>query len=247
MPSSCVTGIVTGYTDYKDNDRILTLFTLEQGRVDVKARGCRKTTAPLLACAQPFVYGEYELFTTKGKYSVRQCDIRDSYYPLREDIDRYAVASMVTRTCQETVQENEKNAPLFELLTYTLTFLAYADTAPADILYAFLLRYLSKTGYTPAITTCCMCGRDVRSDAKLFFSSARGGTLCLACSKGEQPVSKLALEAMRRILLLDDAEMDRVVLTPALRKELSAALLPYAEQILGSESKAMQLFLRMTK
>ncbi len=247
MPSICVTGIVTGYTDYKENDRILTLFTQETGRVDAKARACRKATAPLLACAQPFVYGEYELYQTKGKYGVRQCDIRDSFYPLREDIDRYAVASMVARTCQETVQENEQNVPLFELLTYTLTFLCYADSKPADLLYAFLLRYLSKTGYAPAITVCCQCGRDVRADERLFFSSTRGGTLCAACNRSAPPVSKLALEAMRRILLLDDREMDRVVLTPALQKELSAALLPYAEQILGRESKAIQLFLGLTK
>ncbi|MCR5073871.1 MAG: recombination protein O N-terminal domain-containing protein, partial [Clostridiales bacterium] len=31
MPYSKVTGIVTRYVDYKENDRILSIFTLERG------------------------------------------------------------------------------------------------------------------------------------------------------------------------------------------------------------------------
>ena len=56
----CVTGIVTRYVNYRESDRILSIFTIEQGRVDAKARGCRRPTSPLLPAAQPFVYGEFE-------------------------------------------------------------------------------------------------------------------------------------------------------------------------------------------
>ncbi len=245
MATLCVNGIVTGYTDYRDNDRILTLFTMEQGRVDAKARNCRRTTAPLLACAQPFVSGEYELFFNKGKYTVNQCLVRDSFYPIREDMDRFSTASLAARLCQEAVQVNEPNPPLFQLLTYTLTLLSYGDNAPEDLLCAFLLRFLAATGYTPAITCCCQCGRDIRGDARLYFSSDRGGALCAGCNQNARPVSKLALEAMRRMLLLPDEALLKVVLTPALRKELAALLLPYAEQMLGAESKTYQIYLSL--
>ena len=62
MADLTLRGMVIRTVDYRDNDRILTLFTAEQGRVDAKARNCRKATSPLLACAQPFVYGEDQLF-----------------------------------------------------------------------------------------------------------------------------------------------------------------------------------------
>ena len=79
MASESLNGIVLSYSDYRDNDRILTLLTIEKGRVDCKVRNCRKPTAPFLACSQLFVYGEYTIFTTKQrttlneKYSVLNC------------------------------------------------------------------------------------------------------------------------------------------------------------------------------
>ena len=53
MADRTLRGMVIRTVDYRDNDRILTLFTAEQGRVDAKARNCRKATSPLLACTQP--------------------------------------------------------------------------------------------------------------------------------------------------------------------------------------------------
>lgn len=48
MPSIKLNGIVTRYADYKDNDRMLTLFTYEQGLVSCAARGCRRAKSPLM-------------------------------------------------------------------------------------------------------------------------------------------------------------------------------------------------------
>ena len=78
-------GMVIRTVDYRDNDRILTLFTAESGRVDAKARNCRKATSPLLGCTQPFTYGEYQLFYHKNKYIIDQGEVLESFYPLRED------------------------------------------------------------------------------------------------------------------------------------------------------------------
>ena len=65
MALVCATGIVTRYVNYSENDRIISIFTIEQGRIDAKARGCRKPTSPLLPVAQPFVFGEFELYQGK--------------------------------------------------------------------------------------------------------------------------------------------------------------------------------------
>ena len=71
--------IVTGYTDYRDNDRMLSLFSAEKGRLDAKARSCRKATSPLLPAAQPFVYGEFVLFSSREKLTVDQCEVLESF------------------------------------------------------------------------------------------------------------------------------------------------------------------------
>ena len=161
MPVICATGIVTRYVNYRESDRILSIFTIEHGRIDAKARGCRRPASPLLPAAQPFVYGEFELFAGRDKYTVNQCAIAESFFPIREDIDRFAFGSAMLQLAHEAVQEREPNRPLFSLLYHALSFLAYGQQDPIDLFLCYLLRYLNAIGYCPSITACARCGRDL--------------------------------------------------------------------------------------
>lgn len=241
MPIECVQAIVTGYTDYRDNDRMLTLFSMERGRIDCKARNCRKPTAPLLACAQPFVFGEFELFTHNDRITVNGCDLRETFYPLREDVDRFMTASAATRLCNAVIEREAPDRALFSLLYHALSFLSYAPCAPKDLLIAFLVHFLDHIGYRPSLTRCAVCRRDIRADAVLYYSAQAGGAVCSACPHDGKPVGKLSLEAMRRILLLHDDELVRVVLKEPLQKELFMILRNSCAQALGESDPAIAL------
>ena len=224
MADQKLRGMVIRTVDYRDNDRILTLFTAEQGRVDAKARNCRKSTSPLLACTQPFIY------------------VLESFYPLREDIAKFAVASLCTSLCLEGVQAGESSEDAFSLLYHTLSYLTYGDNDPEDLAACFLIRFLSLAGFRPAITRCAVCGRDLREDPVIRFLPDRGGAVCAACSPVGRRIGKTALEAMRRMLLLDDDQLGRVKLKESLRAELLSQLLPYAKLYLPGIEKAAALF-----
>ena len=242
MADLTLRGMVIRTVDYRDNDRILTLFTAEMGRVDVKARNCRKATSPLLACTQPFTYGEYQLFFHKNKYTIDQGEVLESFYPLREDVARFAAASLCVSLCQEGVQAEESSEAIFFLLYHTLSFLTYGDNDPGDLAACFLIRFLSLAGFRPAITHCAVCGRDHREDPVIRFLPDRGGAVCAACSPVGRRISKTALEAMRRMLLLDDDQMGRVKLKAPLRAEILSHLIPYAKLYLPGIEKAAALF-----
>lgn len=238
MPTELTQAIVTGYTDYKDNDRMLTLFSASRGRIDCKARNCRKPTSRLLACAQPFVFGEFELFENGERITVNACDVRETFYPLREDVDRFMIASLCTSLCNNIIEREARDEALFSLLYHVLSFLAYSESDPKDLLIAFLLHYLDHAGYRPSLTRCSVCRRDVRSDPVLFFNAEAGGVVCAACPHGGKPVSKLALEAMRRILLLDHDALNKVVLKPALRAEMLPLLRGACRNMLGENDRS---------
>ena len=235
-------GMVIRTVDYRDNDRILTLFTAESGRVDAKARNCRKATSPLLGCTQPFTYGEYQLFYHKNKYIIDQGEVLESFYPLREDVEKYAAASLCASLCLEGVQAEERNEDIFSLLYHTLSFLTYGDSDPGDLTAAFLIRFLALSGFRPAITQCAACGRDLREDPVIRFLPDKGGAVCAACSPVGRKIGRTALEAMRRILLLDDDQLFRVKLKAPLRAEVLSHLIPYAKLYLPGTEKAADLF-----
>ena len=235
-------GMVIRTVDYRDNDRILTLFTAESGRVDAKARNCRKATSPLLACTQPFTYGEYQLFYHKNKYIIDQGEVLESFYPVREDVEKYAAASLCASLCLEGIQAEERNEDIFSLLYHTLSFLTYEDSDPGDLTAAFLIRFLALSGFRPAITQCAACGRDLREDPVIRFLPDKGGAVCAACSPVGRKIGRTALEAMRRMLLLDDDQLFRVKLKAPLRAEVLSHLIPYAKLYLPGVEKAADLF-----
>lgn len=241
MSAESINGIVIGYSDYRDHDRILTLLTAERGRIDCRSRNCRRPTAPLLACSQPFVYGEYTIFYTKAHGTLNSCEIKESFYPLREDPERFLIASCAARLCQEVSEPDSESSSLFSLLYYMLTFLAYSEAAPKDLLCGFLLHFLDCIGYRPSLTFCASCRKDVRGDARLFFSADAGGTLCEKCRVSEPQIEKLTLEAMRRILLLDNKDLDKIKMNPDLQGSILSVISSLLSSILEKNARGLEI------
>ena len=241
MPVVLTEGIVTRYVNYRENDRILSIFSADRGRLDAKARGCRKPTSPLLPSCQPFVYGQFELYAAKDKYTVNQCEIKESFFPIREDYGRFAVGSAMLQLAHNGVQEAQPNEALFTLLYHALSYLAYGTASPKDLFCGYLIRYLNVTGYRPAITACARCGRDVRGDGVIRFSPEAGGAVCSACEGSAPVIGKTALEGMRRMLLLRDDELDRVRLSDPVGREIGSALTAYAAHVLDYGEKALRV------
>lgn len=242
MPSVKLNGIVTRYTDYKDNDRMLTLFTLEQGLVSCVSRGCRRAKSPLMGASELFVSGEYMLFDAKGKYTLDSAEISERHYPLREDIDRFAAASYMLSLINAGAEESA-NRPLFALLRYALAYTAYADVNPTDMAICFAFKCLMALGYRPSVTECALCSKDLRGEKQPAFNARFGGAICSSCAKAVsgQDISPLSLEAIRRMLIMKDSDINRVVLPEKQRAELKRAANDFAEFVLEKKFRAIDL------
>ncbi len=238
MAVICTDGIVTRYANYRESDRILSIFTIEHGRLDAKARGCRRPQSPLVNACQPFVFGQFEIYTGREKATVNACEVKETFYPIREDYERFSIGSVMLRLCHDAAPENEPNEALFSLLYHALSFLSYGKSDPHDLFCCFLARYLNAIGYRPAITACAQCGRDLHSDSAIRFSQ-RGGAVCAACVPNGEPIGKTALEGMRRMLVMEDDEMDRVKLSDGVRAEIFHALTEYTAHSLEYGAHAL--------
>ena len=120
--------------------------------------------------------------------------------------------------------------------------MTYGENDPGDLTACFLVRFLSLAGFRPAITHCAVCGRDLREGPLIRFLPDRGGAVCMACSPVGRRIGKTALEAMRRMLLLDDDQLGRVRMKEPLRGEVLSHLVPYAKLYLPGIEKAAALF-----
>lgn len=178
--------IVLRHAPYRENDRMLTLFSPVYGRLDVLCRGCRKQRSPLMACSELFCAGEYVLYRSGERLGVQSCLIQDSFYPLREDVDRLTHAAMYLELCDAVVQPGQESERLFLFLLRTLAHLSYGAASPERVSTVFLMGFLSLTGFRPEVRGCVRCGAALPQEGKLAaFSPLAGGLMCTSCAMQE--------------------------------------------------------------
>lgn len=181
MPYQNTQGIVLSRTDYRENDRMITLLTPEFGRVDALCRGCRKPKSPLMPAGELFCMGEYVLFSAAGRETVTGCTVIEAFYPLRLDYSRLSYGAMMLSAALKTAQPGEPAQHLFILLARSLRRLSYQDTPADQIGSAFLLHLAAISGFKPRLNHCVRCGRRMGEGENGFLLKEEGGLCCAAC------------------------------------------------------------------
>ena len=196
MPQIITNAVVLRRADYRENDRMLTLFSPTLGRIDALSRGCRRQKSPLMAASEVFCAGEYVLYTAGDRMTVVSCTVQDTFYPIRSDFERLAHGMYCLELCSAAVQPDEENERLFLLLLRSLAHLAYSENVePRRVTAVFLMGLTSLIGFRPHVGRCARCGMPIvpipapgqAEDAPIaYFSPEHGGVLCMGCGAGEQ-------------------------------------------------------------
>ena len=188
--------IVLRRADWRDYDRMVTLFTPAFGRVDAVVRGCRKPKSPLLNAAEPFCAGEYQLLKVGGRVTVTQARITNSFFELRSDYDRLMHGAFWLKLLSEVVVEDEPNEALFQMTLNALAYLTHSDLPPTLLTAMFEMHLWRITGFSPNVSECIIC-RTPADKTNLRFDAQKGGCVCAFCAPGAHVLT----EGARRILL----------------------------------------------
>lgn len=223
MAFDSMEAIVLRRSNYKENDRILTLLSPQRGRVDVIARGCRKPTSPLLAASELFTMGEYVLFKGKGHVMITAFQLKDSFYPLRNDVTNLSHASLMLMAADALAQRDEPCEHLFILLARSLARLAYGEMDPRAVTTAYLLHLCALGGFKPRLNHCVSCERRL-SDEDGWLNMEEGGVCCISCRAGTPHVMRIdagQMNWLRQVLQVGigkaEAVQDKPPLEPLIR------------------------------
>lgn len=195
------TAIVLRYANYRDNDRMLTLFSPTKGRMEALARGCRRPKSPLLNASELFALGDYECYERGGHKTVVSATLIETFYPLRADFDRLACGTYLLNLAEAAVQPGVPEQELFMLLLHTLSRLTFSDQEWKPLLAGFLLHYAACQGTKPRLNHCVRCERKLAEEEQVYFDQEEGGLCCHSCrAPGQMPVSVAQARWMRRAL-----------------------------------------------
>ena len=195
------TAIVLRYVNYRDNDRMLTLLSPTQGRIEALARGCRKPRSPILNASELFALGDYELYQKGAHLTVINAQLIETFYPLRADFDRLSVGTYLLNVVENVTQPGVAAQELFMLLLHTLSRLTFTDQPWRPLVAGFLLHLSACEGFRPRLQHCVHCERKLSETESTWFDHTGGGLVCRDCRlQAHPPVSAAQAKWMRTML-----------------------------------------------
>jgi DNA repair protein RecO (recombination protein O) len=221
--------VVIRVRDFDEADKVVTLLTREEGKVQAVARGIQRPRKPLFSRRQLFTHFRAQLYHGRNLETLSQLDIVDSFRRLREDLLLMAYASYLCELADELIREKERSETPFLLLLAVLHLLN-EGTEPEPLLRAFQLKLLSMLGFRPNLEDCVSCGGPLPEGQPVRFAPGAGGTFCGKCSPdGEKAVlvSRGALETMKRLLDADIRRTHIIRLSPEVQAEVARSLDEY--------------------
>ena len=188
--------VVVRHSDWGEADRLLTLYTREQGMVRALAKGARKITSRKAGHLQPFTYVTLQLAKGRDLLIVTQAETVNAFLPLHDDLVKTSYAAYVAELLYRFSYEDEGGNPmLFRLLVETLERIEKEDDAWLSIRY-YEMRLLDSVGFRPQLFECVNCGREILPEDQ-YFSFTAGGVICPRCGKGLPNLAKISVETLK--------------------------------------------------
>jgi len=195
-----VNGVVIRARRLGETSKLVTLYTAEQGKLKVTAKGARQPRSRYGAALELFtqVQAICYLRDERELQTLGECDIVAQHGALLASLERLAYASAACELIDRLTLEGEPNPRLFQCLTGMLAALAEVGLGQLEALFwYFELRVAAALGFRPELVACVACRR-AQVGAWWWFSAAAGGILCPDCGAGRG--IRLA-ESSRRLLV----------------------------------------------
>ena len=189
-------GIVLREVQYKETDKILTVLARGQGKVTVKARGCRRKNSPLAAGSQLLVYSDMTWFEYQGRWTLQEAATLQEFRGVREDLTRLALGTYFAEVCEAVAVEGEDNPELLSLLLNSLYALDTLKKPPELVRAAFDWRCMAIAGYAPSLDGCAVCGEEPRQPR---LNLTAGVVTCADCGGGAALTAEMLAAARHAV------------------------------------------------
>jgi len=232
--------IVLKKTRLKEADRILTLYTLEHGKIQAVARSVSKSQSRLAGHLEILTHTAVNLSYGRGKLPIiTGSQTIDAFLPVRNSLELTSYGLYFSELVSQFTEEEEPHPAVFKLLIESLASLG--DEPMSELLARFFeLKLLYELGFKPELRKCSACEGALEPD-KLALAPASGGVVCPLCSARfgvSMPVSVNCLKALRFIQENDYLSATHLKISSAISREASSLLRRYICFLLEKDIKS---------
>ena len=219
-----VNAIVLKAVDYKDNDKILTLYSIEKGKITAGIKGVKKSGAKLKFASEPFAFCEYVLAEKQGRFTVIGATYLDSFFSLRTDMLKYYASAVVGEALNRLTVDGEEDSSLFSLTINAVKKINYQKNELIS-LARYLIALTECAGYKIQNAECAGCFSNITG--RVFFSTKNAEFYCESCRP--DGAMEITIETYNTLKLLTESGDDFVSVSPTAILKLLKFLLYYVE------------------
>ncbi len=183
-----------------ESDRLVTLFSREQGIIKAFASGAKNMKSKKGSATSLLTYGSFTIKNKNGSLRIYEATPINVFFGAGSDIEILSLSQYFCELAGEFSVSGEQNTELLRLILNSLHFLTKEKHFPPLIKAITELRAAVLAGYAPDLVACSECGKF--EDGIMYFILENGALRCGDCKTGgrEIPIDRTLLSAMRHIV-----------------------------------------------
>lgn len=228
--------VVLRSIDYRDQSKILTLYTKDFGRISAIAKGARSAQSKFASAFEVGSHIAIVLYkkSTRDIQNISDASLLMSSFHLTTSIDKLSALHQILELIRLCTEDDDPNLKLFNLLLETLQHLHRFNANVLNLVFYFQIKLISYLGFTPSFKECVVSGKPIsptietRTDKDLLLVPDLGGIAIRAEAIAEGVSGRLiSVEAYRlieRIASSKPSELESLSLPPKFIGELATIL-----------------------
>lgn len=228
MATFSLTAVNVGSHVLGESDRIVVMFSREKGLHRAVAKGARKPGTKMAGKSEPLNINRLLLSKGKSLDIITQCESVQTFFNLRQDLERLSYALYFAELTQTFGQGlSEESETYFDKLSMAIGLMSEGTKDPAVQCLEFELALLDLIGLSPELSFCVACRQPVTDNNLTAFNYEHGGLVCQDCfqKKRLQNMAERggAAEQAGFVRESDEGQNASLYLTPLVWKQLILA------------------------
>jgi DNA repair protein RecO (recombination protein O) len=235
--------------DFRDADRILTVFTPNYGKLEVIAKGIRKTTSRKAGHLELFSHSALLLAQARTWDIVTEAVGVESFPNIRTDLDKISHANYISELIDSFTESGDENQAMWDLLILALQELEQieADRHGRMLQHWFEMQLLSLAGFQPQLYECLGCDEELEP-VNNYISLVEGGVYCPNCSQGRRDLEVIDADVLKVLRFFQSrpwGTVRQVTIRPHILRQVDNLLYRYLLTILERQLKSVDFMRRL--
>ena len=172
-------GLILKEQNIGEKDKLVTVLTRHNGLVRAFVRGAKSFKNRKNSSTGMFCYSKLSLYRNKDSYIIDEAEPVETFFGLRNDLDKISLAQYFSELVISLVQEEEPAEEYLRLILNSLHFLS-RGTLPIEQVKAITeLRLMCIAGFMPNLIACERCGEYETNT--MYFDVEDGLIYCENC------------------------------------------------------------------